>query len=425
MSRLSMALGLALIAAPVAHAQETIALTGATVLPGAGAPVESATLIVRDGRVVSVTAGGAVPQGATVVDCAGTVITPGFVSTESPLGLVEIGLEDSTNDHAPEGAGADPVRASFAAVDGYNPLSTLIPAARRWGVTSVVSTPTGGLVSGTSAWFDLAGQTADAAIARETTALHVRLGASVRGARSSTLDRLREVFDDARLYRQRRSSFDRRGLRELSVSRLDLERVGQVLAGDLPLVVRASRSSDILRVLAFARDYRIRVVLAGAEEAWMVASQIASAGVTVILQPLTNLPGSFSHLHARYENAALLAAAGVPIVISTSGAHQQRNLRQEAGNAIASGLSREAALRALTVEPARVFGVADQYGSLEPGRVANLVVWTGDPFEISTWARQVFIRGRAVPTTTRQSLLFERYRTLDSVRRGQRGLPRP
>lgn len=420
---------LAILALPGAALAQPLALVGGTVLPGEGDPIEAATVVIRDGRIVSVTAGGAAPSGARTIDCAGTVITPGFVGVGSAIGLEEIGLEPSTNDDAPEGEHVDPVRASFSAADGYNPRSTLIPVARRWGVTSVVSAPTGGLVSGTSAWMDLRGATLDDVMVEETAALHVNLGdggiAASGGARATALGRLREILDDAQVYRQRRAAFDRRGLRELSVSHLDLERLAGALAGDFPVIVRVSRASDILRVIELGRSYGLRLVLDGVEEGWMVATQIAAADVPVMLRPMTNLPSQFSMLHSRYDNAALLEAAGVRIVITAAGAHGQRNLRQEAGNAVASGLSRDAALAALTVEPARVFGLEDRYGTIAAGRVANLVVWTGDPFELTTWARNVIIRGEDVPLRTRQTLLFERYRDLESVPRGQRGLPRP
>lgn len=413
-----------LLVASSVHAQEVIALTGGTVLPGEGDPIPNATVVIRDGRIVSV-GPAAPPAGARIIDCAGTTITAGFVGTQTNLGLVEIDLEPSTDDSAPDAEGSDPVRASFSVVDGYNPTSTLIPVARRWGVTSVVSTPTGGLISGTSAWFDLAGLTLDQVLVEPATALHGSVGDGAieasGGARATAFGALREVFDDARLYRQRRTAFDRRQVRELAVSRLDLERLAEALGGDRPMVLEAVRSSDILRAIALARELGLRLVISGAQEAWMVAAQLAAADVPVILQPMTNLPSSFSQIHARYDNAAILHRAGVRLIIATDSAHGQRNLRQEAGNAVASGLPRDAALRALTLEPARVFGVDDRYGTVAAGRVANLVVWTGDPFELTTWARNVFIRGREIPTTSRQTLLFERYRDLGRV---QRGLPR-
>jgi imidazolonepropionase-like amidohydrolase len=401
----------------------TVVLQGGTVHPVAGDPIENGRVVFTDGRIVSVGVG-AVPAGARVVDLPeGAVVTPGLVGLEAALGLVEISLEPSTVDgHPDRGDAVDAIRAAFSAADAYNPMSTLIPVARRHGVTSVVSTPDGGLVSGVSAWFDLFGAAAQPV--ETATGLHVNLADdgvdAGGGSPASALTRLREAFEDARLYRQRRSDYDRRRLRELSLSRADLERLGQALAGELPVVVRVSRAADIVRVLALGDDLGLDLVLSGAEEAWMVADRIAAAEVPVVLVPLTNLPSTFTRLHSRYDNAAILSRAGVRVAMTTSGAHDLRNLRQEAGNAVAHGMDPAAALRALTAEPARLFGLEDRYGTLEVGKVANLVVWTGDPFEVTSYAAHVFIGGRDVPTRTRQTLLFERYRDLDEVRRGRR-----
>lgn len=419
----------AVVAASPAAAQdeETVALVGGMIVTGEGDPIPEGTVVIRGETIVSVGTGPA-PAGARVVDCQGTVITAGFVGTQSSLGLEEISLEPSTVETGPEGDDVDAIRASFSAADGYNPTSTLIPVARRGGVTSAISTPQGGLVSGTSAWVDLAGSTLERSLGEGVLALHVSLGdgavEAAGGTRSTALAALREALTDAQLYRTRRAAFDRRQVRDLSVSHQDLERLGMALAGDIPVVVRVARSHDILRVLALAQEFELRLVLAGAEEGWQVASQIADADVPVIVQPQTNMPAQFSMLHARYDNPTLLHAAGVRLILTTEDAHGLRNLRQEAGNAVAQGLPADVALRGLTSEPARVFGLEDRYGTLAANRVANVVVWTGDPFELTTWARNVFIRGRELPLTSRQTLLRDRYRQLDTVPRGRRGLPR-
>ena len=431
-ARWALALTATLLASP-AIAQDAaplIAVVNATVHPGDGPPVENATVVVRGGRVVSVSANGPVPAGATRIDAGGGVVTPGFVATQAPLGLVEISLEPETLDLAPESETADAVRAAFSAADGLNPRSTLIPVARMDGVTSALSTPVAGLVSGTSAWIDLAAepQAADL-IVRERAAMHVNLDdsgvAAAGGAMPSALMRLREVLEDARLYGRQRAAYDRRALREMDTSRLDLERLQDVLAGRIPVVVCVSRASDILRVLELSREYRLRLVLAGAEEAWRVADRVAAADVPVIVQPMTNLPSSFTRLGARFDNAAILARAGVRVVITTDGAHDLRNLRQEAGNAVAHGLPADVALRALTLEPARVFGLDADYGTIAPGKVANLVVWNGDPFETTTWATHVIVRGRELPVRSRQTDLLDRYRSLDAIPRGTPGLVPP
>ncbi|MFO0681403.1 MAG: amidohydrolase family protein [Sandaracinus sp.] len=394
---------------------------------GDGHDVEDATIVVRGERVVSVAAGGAVPAGMTTIDATGMTVTAGFVSLMTPIGLGEIELEESSMDIAEEGDHADAIRAAFSAADAFNPYSTLIPVARLGGVTTALSVPEGGLVPGTSAWVDLASRVPSDVIHDDTAALHVSFDdggfSAAHGARSTAITALRELLDDARLYARSRAQYDRGQFRTPSssvgdVSRLDLERVAAALAGEMPVVVRTARASDILRVLALADEYDLTVVLSGAEEGWMVAQEIAAAHVPVIVEPLANLPSRFSALHTRYDNAALLAMAGVDVMIMSPGAWDVHNVRQEAGNAVANGMEWDAALRAVTSLPARVFGMDEDYGTVAAGKLANLVVWSGDPFELTTAVRHVVIRGHDVPLTSRQTDLFERYRSLESVPRG-------
>lgn len=400
-----------------------IAITGARLRQGDGHDLENATIIIRGDRIVSVTAGGAAPHDATVIDATGLNVTPGLVSLMTPIGLGEIELEDSTMDIGQEGDDTDAIRASFSAADGYNPLSSLIPVARLGGVTSALSVPEGGLVPGTSAWVDLAGRTIDSVVRDATAALHISFDdggfSAAHGARSSAITTLRSLFDDARLYQRSHAGYDRGQFRDTDVSRLDLERVGAALGGQMPIVIRTARASDILRVLALAEEYGLtHLVLAGVEEGWMVAQEIEAAHVPVIVEPLANLPTRFSALHTRYDNAALLSQAGVDVMLMSPGAWDVHNVRQEAGNAVANGMEWDAALRAVTSIPARVFGMEADYGTIAPNHIANLVVWSGDPFEVTTVARHVIIRGHDVPLRSRQSELFERYRTLDTVPRG-------
>jgi imidazolonepropionase-like amidohydrolase len=410
------ALLLALLVPASAHA-EVVALVGGTVHPASGPKIEHGVVVIDGERIVSVGTGPA-PAGARVIDVTGKVVTPGFVESDTSLGLVEISLEGTARDSNPEeGEDArDPIRAAFLAADGLNPRSTLIPIARMGGVTSAVSAPTGGLVAGRSAWIDLDGQTPDRLVARTPLALHIDLtdgGISAGGgARATALGRLREAFDDARLYAKNRAAYDRRAFRETpTLSRLDLEALGDALAGRIPVVVRTSRASDVLRVIDLARELGLRLVLFGVEEGWQVADRIAAARIPVVVKPLENLPGSFSSLGTRYDNAARLSAAGVTVLVSTGAdeGHGVRNLRQEAGNAVRFGMSWDAALRGVTIEPARAFGMDRDYGSLAAGRVANVVVWSGDPFEIATRVEHVFIRGRDVPLRSRQTELRDRY----------------
>jgi imidazolonepropionase-like amidohydrolase len=191
-----------------------------------------------------------------------------------------------------------------------------------------------------------------------------------------------------------------------------------VLEGRVPLWIEADRSSDIESALKLAKDYNLKLVLSGAAEAWMVADKIAAAHVPVLTGAMNNIPMSFSSLGTRQENAGLLRRAGVTVaIIGNAGggdeeAFNVRNVRFEAGNAVAYGMSREDALRAITLTPAEIFGVADRVGSLQPGKDADVVVWSGDPFEFATEPEHVFVRGRESHTPTRQDLLEQRYKTL-------------
>lgn len=404
----------------------TLAIVGATVWTGETGDqsvIRDATVLVAGERIARVEARGAVPSGVDVVDARGLVLTPGLVALETPIGLVEIEQEATSRDAGHESS-EDPIRAAFTAADGYNPLSTLIPVARLGGVTAALSTPTGGLVPGTSSFVDLAGRDRASVVRTEVAALHVDLTddgiSSAHGARPAAIARLRRLFDDARLYARRREAFDRAAMRETGVSRLDLERIASALDGSIPVVVRVSRASDIEAVLRFAEEQGIRLVLSGAEEGWMIASRIAAAGVPVVVQPLANLPTRFDTLRTRYDNAALLAAAGVRIAFHDPGAWDVRNLRQQAGNAVAWGLAYDVALAAVTSVPAEIAGRGDDYGRIAPGMVASVALWNGDPFETTTSLSRLWVRGRDVPLRSRQTELFERYRDMSRVRRGQR-----
>lgn len=419
---------LSTVGAPSVALGQDMALTHATVHVGDGEIIEDATVVVRAGRIASVQKGGAVPAGMQSQDLDGAVVTPGLIAAESALGLMEIEAESSSRDDAM--AVDDPIRADYRAAEGFNPRSSLIPVARRWGILNAVATPAGGLISGVSAWVDLGGDDARAnlgGVVQNITALHIDLSrwgqSSAGGTIPAALMRLREVFDDARLYGRSRAAYDRRAMRASRVSRLDLERLQDVLAGRVPVVVGVSRASDILEVLSLAASYGLRLVLSGAEEAHLVRADLAQARVPVIVQPLANLPSSFSALATRYDNAALLEAAGVKVLLSAGSAHDIRNLRQQAANAVAFGLPREKALSTMTSRVAEVFGMDRDYGSVARGKVANLVVWQGDPLSLSAWPTAAFVRGRAVTLSSRQTELFHRYRDLQKVRNGLPGAP--
>ncbi|HUP01338.1 MAG TPA: amidohydrolase family protein [Gemmatimonadota bacterium] len=407
---------LALLAASPPLLAQDLAIVGGTVHPVAGPPIEGATLLIRGGRIAAVGTDVAVPTGTQRIEAAGKVVTPGLFDPWSSLGLVEVDLVSPTRDEV-MADDEDIVTAAFDPTLGLNPNSVLIPYARLGGLTTAATGPRGGLIAGQAAVIDLAGDTPAEMLAKPAAAMIAYLGEAGAGrsggARGAAALRLREVLDDARFWRRNQAAYDRGESRELVESRLDLEALQPVLEGETPLLVQVHRASDILALLEIAREYGFRPVVVGGAEAWMVADELARTNTAVILKPLTSLPSSFERLGSRFDNATLLTRAGVPVAFSTFENHRAGYLAREAGNAVRFGLSWDAALRAITLEPAEIYRVQDRYGSLEPGKVANVVVWSADPFEISSRAETVLIRGRVVPEWSRQRALLERYRTLD------------
>jgi imidazolonepropionase-like amidohydrolase len=395
-------------------AAQTFAIANARIHTVSGPVIERGTVLVRDGRIAQVGASVTVPSGTRIIDAAGKVVTPGLIDSHTTLGLVEVGLEDNTVDASTTD---DRVTAAFNVADALNPMSMLLPVTRVEGITRAVVAPQTGasLIAGQGVLIDLGAERVTDMIHRNPVALYAVFGeagaALAGGSRASAALVLREALQDARDYMRNRTAWEESRRRDYALSRLDLEALGPVLRRELPLVVQAHRASDLLTAIRLAREFDIRLVLAGATEGWMVAADIAQAGVPVIINPMQNIPG-FENLGITLENAARLSAAGATVAFATFDAHNVRNLKQVAGNAVSYGMTHDAALRAVTLAPATIWGVNATYGSIEAGRDADLVVWSGDPFELMTTAEHVFIRGREVPPDSRQRMLFERYRTL-------------
>jgi imidazolonepropionase-like amidohydrolase len=414
----------AVLAALPAGAQ-TIAITGGTVHPISGPPIQNGTVIIQNGRITAVGANVTVPAGATRIDATGKVVTPGLFESATNMALVEVASVGTTNDY--QFQDEDQVAAAFNVADGINPRSMVIPVTRIAGVTTVVSRPAGGLISGQGLAFDLIGDNVGDMAIRSPIAMFGSVSENVNqaaggGTRGGLFMRLREALEDARVWARNPQAFERGETRQFSISRLDLAALQPVLRGELPLVLEAHRASDIQAAIRIAQEYGIRLVIAGGTEGWMVADDLARARVPVLVKVLHNLPESFESLGARYDNAALLRRAGVQVAITTGETYKAFNIRQEAGNAVAYGLPYDEALRAVTLYPAQIFGVSDRYGTLEPGKVGNVVVWSGDPLELLTNVEHVIIRGQQVPLVSRETLLRDRYMNLDE---SQRSYPRP
>jgi len=407
---------------------QTIAITGARVHPVSSAVIENGTVLMRNGKIVAVGRNVTIPSDAERIDAAGKWVTPGLINSATQLGLIEVSQIAGTRDDAARGR--DNVAAAFTVWEGVNTQSVLIAPARREGVTSVVVLPNGGqLVSGQAALLNLVEGMPSDMVVKAPVAMFAQIqspqGAGV-GARGELLVKLRELIEDTRAFVRNRAAFERAETRDFAASRLDLQAMIPVVQGRLPLLISADKATDIDAALRIGRENDIRVIIGGGAEAWMVADKLAAAKVPVLTGAMNNIPGSFATLGQAQENAGLLRRAGVKVVVVGNAGNGDeetfnvRNIKQEAGNAVAYGMSWEDALRAVTLTPAEVFGVADRVGSLQAGRDANVVIWSGDPFEFSSRAERVFVRGREYRAMDRQELLTERYKTLPP----SRALPR-
>jgi len=401
---------------------QAIAIVGGDVYTADGTPIRGGTVVIQNGRITAVGANVAIPAGARRIDATGKWVTPGLIESSTTMGISEVSSITESNDAEIQDVTSrrdtdDQVQAAFTVTEGLNPRSMVIPIVRIMGVTTAITRPSGSLISGQGAMIDLIGNRVEDMTVVSPIGMYASLSENARGAvggpRAALSMRLREVLEDARAYARNRQGFDRGETREFSVSRLDMEALQPVLAAREPLVVEAHRASDIQLALRIAREYDLRLIITGGTEAWMVADELARARVPVLVKVLNNLPGSFESLGATYENAARLRRAGVQVALTTGETWRAYTIRQEAGNAVAYGLPWTEAFRAVTLYPAQIWGVADRYGSLETGKVANVVVWSGDPFELLTRVEHVIIRGQEVPLVSRETQLRDRYRTLD------------
>ena len=390
---------------------QTVAITGAKIYPVSGPVITNGTIVLQNGKIAAVGANVTVPSGATRIDGSGKIVTPGLFHAGSGLGLGQVGSVDETNEVTHEGS----INASFNVLEGIDPATTIIPIARLEGVTTAIARPFGGLVSGQAVVIDLTGDRIETMLVKSPAAMVINFGADAKGTgggtRAGVMANLRKLFTDALEYDKRKADFRKNEIQPLSASAAELEAMMPVLRGELPVIAGANRASDIQNALRLASEFKLRMVIAGGIEAWKVADDLAKAKVPVIINPINNIP-TFDGLGARFDSPGLLAKAGVTVIVIEGESGGARNLRWAAGHAVRFGLSWDQGLAAITLEPAKAFRLDDRYGSLEVGKVANVVLWTGDPLDFNSKAEKVYIRGVEQPHTSRQTELYERYKTL-------------
>ncbi len=416
-----------LLIATVATRAEVIAIVGGRVVAGNGAVYDPGTVLIEDGLILAVGAEVEVPDGAAVIDATGLWVWPGMIDPYTSLGLVEVGADRMTNDSDEATAVATP---QLRAADGINPYSALIPVSRLGGVTTVLVSPGGrNPINGQAAVVDLAGGTVEEMLVADGVALVFNFGnqaardGSYPSTRIGIVASIRQTLYDARRYgRQREAALSRsdedseeetaegEGAQPVGPKTdLRYEALLPALRSEIQVICAASETQEIRSALAVAEEFGLQVILLNPAHAYRMLDEIERRGVPVLLGNTFRMPAQTERYDRYYSLAATLHEAGIPFAFTTGSAHGVRTLRTHAGMAVAFGLPEEAAVAALTLQPARILGIDDRAGSLAPGKVANVVLWNGNPLQSRSSVVRLFIRGKEIPPVSRQERLRDRF----------------
>jgi imidazolonepropionase-like amidohydrolase len=426
-------LALVLISIPsiLTSAQETpVALKGGKLLTVSHGVIENGTIVLQSGKIAAVGAAGSVniPANAQVIDATGMTIYPGLIDSETQLGLTEISAEAMTNDLVEM---SDEIMPNMHTADAFHAESALIPVARLNGITNAVVAPDGGdTLPGQDSFIQLAGSSAPEMLLIRDLALPLNFTGDERrnkggfdkrkfpSTRMGLATQLRQAFIDAQDYKTKLTDYDHKKADAIHDKKpeplapkrdLKLEALIPYLDGKKPVVLAAESPSDLQTAVSLANEFKLKFVLNHISHSQPVLDYVASLKVPVIVGPIYEAPKEDERYDTVYSLPAQLYKRGVKIVFASYSAHNVRNLPDAAGFATAFGLPPDEALKAITLNAAEVWGVADQLGSLDAGKTANVVVANGDPLDVKTDVKQVYIQGRAIPMTSRQTQLRDEY----------------
>jgi imidazolonepropionase-like amidohydrolase len=406
------------------------AIKGGKIFTLAGPAIENGTVLIRDGKIAAVGAGIAIPADAQVIDATGLEVYPGMFDPITQIGLNEVSAVSATvdlnelGDYNPE----------LVAATAVNPASAHIPITRANGITEVIAAlgttgfdlQSGGLIAGQASAFNLAGWTMDEMQINRSVAMVINWPsiqtrtfdfatfsikekpyADVKKEYDKSVNALGDWMDRARHYAQAKE----KGSPALYERDLKLEALVPVVQGKLPVLVVADEARDIRNAVDFCSKQNLRMILGSGAEAWKVKELLKDKKIPVVLAPTNRLPEQEDTPYDKpYTEPSELFAAGVPIAFSSFGTAFSRRLPQYAGTAVAYGLPHDEALKAVMLNAAQIFGLADQLGTLEPGKIANIIVTSGDPLELQTQVRYLFIKGQLTSTGNKHRDLYEQYR---------------
>jgi imidazolonepropionase-like amidohydrolase len=427
---LVLAASLAIPARTQTAATTSYAIKGGKVFTLAGPAIENGTVLIRDGKIAAAGAGIAIPADAQVIDATDLEVYPGMFDPVTQIGLNEVSAVSATLDVSELGD----YNPELVAATAVNPASAHIPITRANGITEVIAAPgtsgfdlqSGGLIEGQASAFNLAGWTMDEMQINRSVAMVINWPsiqtrtfdfatfsikekpyADVKKEYDKSVNTLGDWMDRARHYAQAQE----KGSPALFERDLKLEALVPVVQGKLPVLVIADEARDIRAAVDFCTKQNLRMILGSGAEAWKVKELLKEKKIPVVLAPTNRLPEQVDTPYDKpYTEPSELFAAGIPIAFSSFGTAFSRRLPQYAGTAVAYGLPHDEALKAVMLNAAQIFGLADQLGTLEPGKIANIIVTSGDPLELQTQVRYLFIKGQLTSTDNKHRELYEQYR---------------
>lgn len=406
----------------------TFAIRNARIVTVSGADIENGTIIVSDGKITAVGASAAVPAGAQEIDARGLSVYPGMIDLGTSMGLIEIPQGANATVDVAEVGDMNPNAQAFY---GINPHSAHVAVTRVNGITSVLSAPSGGIISGQAALINLLGSSPREMAVVQAAALVVNYPRAAGGggfggflqqaqanpteastARDRQVEQLRKLLRDAEAYGRAMDAANSDRTLPRPDADVMLASLVPYVRGERPVVFRADREAEIRAVVRFSEEMKLKPIILGGNDAWKIAAFLKERNVPVILSGLFDLPSREDDFYdVMYESASKLQQAGVRFALSTGDQGAEvRDLPYRAGMAAAFGLSRADALKSVTLYPAQIMGVGDRLGSIEAGKVANLVITDGDILEARTRIRHLFINGRQVPLNSRHTELYEQFR---------------
>jgi imidazolonepropionase-like amidohydrolase len=389
---------------------ESVLIQDITILDGKNNEPFVGNVLIDDNKISQVSTSSL--RGDLVINGTGKILTPGIISTDTEIGIVEIGALSVTRDDS-----SNLYQIGFSIYDAFNPNSVLIPWNRSNGITSTLTLPqnTNSPIGGLGSFFVL-----DSSLeisGSKDVVMIGRVGGSRGKSRAETFSIIEDLLEfassidssDMKTYKDIAEIIDDSPIAEtMELHPRDLKALYRLINDDLPLIIKANRASDLLKLIKLKETYDLNLIIMGAQEAGLVADRIADSKIPLIINPINNIPGSFDELGANIELAGKLEDLGITLMFNAPRDHNYHLIRQGAGVAVANGMSYAGALKALTLSPVEVFKLGNR-GQIAPGKIADLIIWDADPLEPSSMPEKVFINGEDIDLTSRMSRLTERY----------------